>query len=143
MPVQDNITNRLVRLENAFGEIFLKAMDWAEEDFRNEITTIKWDWPGATKRQNGSVAGTSRDIVDLGGLLASQRREDFGRERTVFQWTGKDRDGERKDYALYVHDGYVSKGGVRMPARPFTDNAIARLPQIVDSLIVAEIRNNG
>jgi len=42
-----------------------------------------------------------------------------------------------------VHDGYVPKGGGRMPARPFTDNAIQQLPEIVERLINKEVRANG
>lgn len=143
MPVRDDITPRIVRLKGAFGKVFEQAMDWAEQDFRKEIEAQKWGWPGTTKRKNGSEAGTTRDIVDLGGLRDSQKREDFGQERTIFTWTGKDEDGGEKAYALYVHDGYTSKGGGKMPARPFTDNAISELPSIVETLLAREIRNNG
>lgn len=143
MPVRDNITSRIVRLQGAFGRVFEQAMDWAEQDFREEIEEAKWKWPGKTKRENGSEVGTVRDIVDLGGLRDSQKREDFGQEKTIFVWTGKDRDGGEKAYALYVHDGYVSKGGQRMPERPFTDHAISELPSIVETLLVREVRNNG
>ena len=63
--------------------------------------------------------------------------------KTVFTWTGEDRGGGEQAYALEVHDGYVSKGGNRMPARPFTDNAIMRLPDVVDQLLTMEVRSNG
>jgi hypothetical protein len=132
-----------VRLKGAYGRVFEQAMNWAEEDFRKEIEAVKWKGWGTTKRRNGGEAGPTRDIVDLGGLRDSQKREDSGQERTVFTWTGRDEDGGEKAYALYVHDGYTSKGGGTMPARPFTDHAISELPSIVDSLIVREIKNNG
>lgn len=145
--VSDGISNRLVTLERAFGRVFESAMDWAEEDFKKEIMAEKWPegtaWPNPTKRQNGQTVGSPRDIVDLGGLLRSQKREDFGQETTVFTWTGEDRGGGEQAYALEVHDGYVSKGGNRMPARPFTDNAIMRLPDVVDQLLTMEARSNG
>lgn len=143
MPVTDNVTPRLVRLKGAFGRVFEQAMDWAEQDFRKEIEEQKWTGWGTTKRKNGSEAGPTRDIVDLGGLRDSQKREDTGQERTIFTWTGRDEDGEEKAYALYVHDGYTSKGGTRMPARPFTDHAISELPSIVETLLVREVKNNG
>lgn len=143
MPVRDNISNRLVRLEGAFGRVFQEAMNWAEEDFLQEIQAVKWDWPNKTMRQNGSEAGTTRDIVDLGGLLSSQKREDFEEGRTVFVWTGRGRDGGSKEYALEVHDGYTSKGGNRVPGRAFTDNAIQQLPTIANGLIIKEVRANG
>jgi hypothetical protein len=143
VPVQDNISNRLVKLEGAFGRVFNQAMDWAENDFQEEIQAMKWGWPGTTIRKNGEEAGTTRNIVDLGGLLASQKRESLGEDKTAFVWTGADEDGAEKAYALEVHDGYSSKAGGRLPARPFTDHAIQQLPDIVDKLLTREARTNG
>ena len=143
MPVQDKISNRLVKLERAFGRVFQEAMNWAEEDFQKEIQAVKWEWPRITMRKSGEEAGTTRNIVDLGGLMSSQKRENIGEDRTVFVWTGADENGSKKAYALEVHDGYVSKGGNKMPARAFTDNAIQQLPEIVDKLITREVRANG
>jgi hypothetical protein len=143
VPVQDNISNRLVKLEGAFGRVFNQAMDWAENDFQEEIQAMKWGWPGTTIRRNGEEAGTTRNIVDLGGLLASQKRESLGEDKTAFVWTGADEDGAEKAYALEVHDGYSSKAGGRLPARPFTDHAIQQLPDIVDKLLTREARTNG
>ena len=137
MPVSDNVTNRLVRLEAAVGRVFKKAMDWAEEDFRREIEEVKWKWPGTTIRRNKMPAGSPRDIVDLGGLRDSQKRENVGDNVTVFTWTG----GEGRSYALEVHDGYTSKGGNDMPARPFTDETISRLNEVVGGLISQEVQN--
>ena len=65
MPVNDGLTNRLVRLESSVSRVFKKAMDWAEEDFRREIESKKWDWPNETKRRNKTSVGSPRDIVDL------------------------------------------------------------------------------
>lgn len=141
MSVSDGISNRLITLERAFGRVFESAMDWAEEDFKNEITSKKWKWKGldqTTHRKNGEFVSEPRDIVDLGGLLRSQKREDVGQEKTVFTWTG-----EGRIYALYVHDGYTTRSGEKMPARPFTDNAIMRLPGVVDQLLTMEARGNG
>lgn len=143
MSVRDDITPRVVQLRGAFGRIFEQAMDWAEQDFREELNTVKWKWPNLTQRRNGTEAGTIRDIVDLGGLRDSQKREDTGQERTVFTWTGRDRDGSEKAYALEVHDGYTSKDGEKMLARAFTDHAISELPLIVETMLAREISSNG
>lgn len=137
MPVSDNVTNRLVRLEGAVGGIFRQAMDWAEEGFRQEIEEVKWTWPRETIRRNKTPAGSPRDIVDLGGLRNSQRRENISESQTAFVWTG----GEGKAYALEVHDGYTSKTGNRMPARAFTEDTISRLDQVIGGLISQEVRN--
>ena len=137
MPVSDNVTNRLVRLEGAIGEIFRQAMDWAEEGFRQEIEEVKWTWPKETIRRNKTSAGSPRDIVDLGGLRNSQRRENINENQTAFVWTG----GEGRAYALEVHDGYTSKAGNRMPPRAFTEDTISRLDQVIGGLTSREVRN--
>lgn len=137
MPVSDNVTNRLVRLEGVFGGVFVKAMEWAEDNFRQEIEARKWDWPRETKRRNKSTVESPRDIVDLGGLRDSQRRENMGENHTAFVWTG----GEGKAYALEVHDGYSSKGGNRMPARAFTEETISKLDEVINGLVSQEVRN--
>ena len=137
MPVSDNVTNRLIHLEGALGGIFTKAMDWAEDDFRREIEAEKWGWPRETKRRSGPTVGSPRDIVDLGGLRNSQKRENISEDHTAFVWTG----GEGKAYALEVHDGYSSKAGNRMPARPFTEETIAKLDEVIGGLVSREVKN--
>ena len=137
MPVSDNVTNRLIHLEGALGGIFTKAMDWAEDDFRREIEAEKWGWPRETKRRSGPTVGSPRDIVDLGGLRNSQKREGMSENHTAFVWTG----GEGKAYALEVHDGYSSKAGNRMPARPFTEETIAKLDEVIGGLVSREVKN--
>ena len=137
MPVSDNVTNRLIHLEGAFGGIFTKAMDWAEDDFRREIEAEKWGWPKETKRRSGPTVGSPRDIVDLGGLRNSQKREGMSENRTAFVWTG----GEGKAYALEVHDGYSSKANNRMPARPCTEETIAKLDEVIGGLVSRAVKN--
>jgi hypothetical protein len=137
VPVQDNISNRLVKLEKAFGRVFQEAMNWAENDFREEIQAVKWGWPGTTIRKSGEEARTTRNIVDIGGLRDSQRRENQTDITTDFVWTG----GGSKAYALEVHDGYTNKGGSKMPARAFTGDTVFRLNDIVESLITDEVTN--
>lgn len=119
-------------------------MDWAENDFQEEMKTTKWHWPNDTFRANGTRAQSIRDIVDLGGLMRSQKRENIGENRTVFTWTGADADGSEKAYALEVHDGYTDRDtGETKLARPFTDHAIQELPSIVEKLLAREARANG
>ena len=144
VPIQDNISSRLVKLEGAFERVFQEAMDWAENDFQEEIKTKKWDWPNDTFRANGTRVGAPRDIVDLGGLMRSQKRENVGVTKTIFIWTGALSDGSEEAYALEVHDGYTHKySGERMLARPFTEHAIQELPSIVGKLLAKEARSNG
>ena len=48
------------RIESYLPPLLNKAME-----------SSVWDWPRPTLRQNGSVAGTTRDIVDTGALKNS------------------------------------------------------------------------
>lgn len=139
MPVQDGISNRIVMLEGAFGRVFEQAMDWADEDFKREIEAVKWEWPNRTIRSNGRLVDSPRDIVDTGSLRDSQRRENQTEVSTDFVWTG----GSGGGYALEVHDGSTSKSGKRMPARPFTEETVSRLDEIVNSLFKREVGANG
>jgi hypothetical protein len=81
--------------------------------------------------------GSPRDIVDLGGLRNSQKRENMSEDHTTFVWTG----GEGKAYALEVHDGYSSKANNRMPARAFTEETIAKLDEVIGGLVSREVKN--
>jgi len=40
---------------------------------RKSLSSGSWDWPRETIRSNGSIAGTSRNIVDTGALRDSQK----------------------------------------------------------------------
>lgn len=137
MPIQDGATNRLVNLGKSLDRVFEKAMDWADNNFQEEIEAVKWTWPNETVRSDGSRAGTTRDIIDTAGLKQSQRRENQGPNTVDFVWTG----GNGKAYALEVHEGYTTKNNQRLPGRPFTDAAIFRLEDIVGALIAEELKD--
>jgi len=82
----------------------------------------------------GNLPYSPRDIVDMGGLKASQQRFDMP-NATLFRWTGN---GER-DYALFVHDGYTPKLLGRdcrpVPGRPWTLPVLLRM-----KTTIAEVR---
>lgn len=75
-------------------------------------------WPGVTKRRSGTVAGTVRDVVDLGELRDSQtpaRR--VGPGHYEISWTA--------DHAAAVFLGAVLKGRKgAMPARNVPMNVL-------------------
>lgn len=130
----------LQKLNGISVRTFRELMDWAEVDFQQQFTERVWGegWPNRTFRRNGEIVppGSTRDIVDLGGLMQSQRRTDMGVRNVEFEWTG----GDSRDYAEYVHDGYTSKGGNRMPARPWTSGTIENIGEVGQSIIDKEAR---
>ena len=58
-----------------------------DQQLKTEIQTAQFDWPRGTHRRNGSyVPPGKRNIVDLGGLLRSQKRSFDGRATLTFTW---------------------------------------------------------
>jgi hypothetical protein len=99
---------------------------WAEEDindahWEDQFKEDKWQYDNETKRKNGDIVTSPRDIYDLGKLYESgvksyrfQRSTD-GAEAN-WHWDAKNSSGE--EYAWYVHEGK----GTNVTARPFTDD---------------------
>ena len=74
-----------------------------------------WSWPGQTFRQNGSMAGSTRNIVDTGKLKGSGTvKAKFLKTKTVFLIEYK------APYAALVHEGgYVLPYGDSSRERKF------------------------
>lgn len=76
--------------------------------FRDQFLDDKWSYPGETKRKNGDVVTSPRDIYDLGDLYKSGRDgfkiEQGGVDITAsWNWDAKNSSG--RGYAWYVHEG--------------------------------------
>ncbi len=111
------------RIEQALIDAFAK---WAEEDINDAHwddqfkDMDQWEWPGETRRRNGEVVDSPRDIYDLGDLYESGVKS-FKLNRTVtgaeanWHWDATNSSGQ--EYAYYVHEGTRL-----MPGRPFTDD---------------------
>jgi len=127
--IKEEEVNRLVRLKGVNQRVFARAMDWADNDFDQQISDEKWGWKGAdkpTRRKNGQIVTEPRDIIDTSRLLDSKRREDVNSSVTEFEWTAP--------YAGGVHDGYTAKGGGVNPARPWTEETIEDLDEVIKTL---------
>ena len=95
-----------------------------------------WKWPRPTKRQNGSIAGTTRDIVDTGALRSSLSvKVKFLKTQTNFliQYGAP--------YAALIHEGgYIAPYGRTdlvarsIPGRPWITAAIEGGYPGIDSL---------
>lgn len=130
--VQQYEGDKLLRLRGINQRTFQRAMDWADNDFDQQISSEKWDWKGTgpegeTRRKNGQVVTEPRDIIDTSTLLNSKRREDVNSSITEFEWTAPHAGG--------VHDGYSGRNGSRQPARPWTEETIADLDEVINTLL--------
>ena len=87
----------------------------------NAMQSSSWSWPRETVRKNGTLAGTSRDIVDMGGLMASKKlKVSFQQTKASVAITYS------APYAALVHyGGYITPYGrpgrtaVSVPGRPW------------------------
>lgn len=93
-------------------------------EFTKQISEKKWDWPNKTLRKNGQEVTAPRDIVDLGNLRSSQRRENVS--STAVEWTW------HVDYSAVVHEGPKLKNGGTLPARPWTKDAEKEVKPLKD-----------
>jgi hypothetical protein len=110
-------------IENALIKAF---EEWAREDindahWEDQFKDDFWQYDGETKRKNGQVVESPRDIYDLGELYESGINS-FRLQRSTpgvtadWHWDAKNSSG--KEYAWYVHEGR----GTNITARPFTDD---------------------
>jgi hypothetical protein len=110
-------------IENALINAFER---WAQEDineahWEDQFKDDFWEYDGETKRKNGQVVDSPRDIYDLGELYESGVNS-FRLQRSTpgviadWHWDAKNSSG--KEYAWYVHEGR----GTNITARPFTDD---------------------
>jgi hypothetical protein len=100
---------------------FSKALDQA-------MATSIWSWPRNTLRQNGSLAGYTRDIIDTGTLqrsLSSLISSSLGGSETMISFAYS------APYAKMVHYGgamqpYGNRNAatVILPGRPWMQSAV-------------------
>lgn len=57
----------------SFDEAFTAASEALGDACQVAIRSDRWPWPNSTVREDGSTAGSRRDIVDSGRLANSQR----------------------------------------------------------------------
>lgn len=96
------------------------------DQLKEEIKTPQFNWPRATKRRNGQTVTSPRDIVDLGGLLRSQRRDRPSATQLRFSWEPKSKDGFM--YAGLILTGYTTSKGTLVPGRNWIKPALDKQP---------------
>lgn len=111
-------------IENALVAAF---ETWAKEDINeahwdDQFKDMSlWKYDNETRRKNGEVVNSPRDIYDLGNLYRSGI-DSFHTEKgsnavtAYWHWDATNQSGE--EYAWRVHEGKASN----VEARPFTDD---------------------
>lgn len=91
-----------------------------DQQLKAEIQAVQYDWPRDTRRRNGTlVPAGPRNIVDLGGLLRSQKRAFDGRATITFTWDAP--------YANLVFTGYRTNKTL-VDGRDWIKPALLNLP---------------
>lgn len=115
-----------------FGKTASGATKAIQTDFSKALDDAMnagvWYWPRPTARKNGSVAGFSRDIVDMGNLLRSKvvtatSLKGGAASKITFSYNSP--------YAAFVHNGGAIQpygnpkaATVILPGRPWIDVAL-------------------
>tara|TARA_R110000868_G_scaffold271158_1_gene530623 strand:+ start:258 stop:713 length:456 start_codon:yes stop_codon:yes gene_type:complete len=117
-----------LRNQQVIADSLIKAFAlWASEDINeshwdDQFKNMSlWDYDNETRRKNGEVVSSPRDIYDLGKLYQSgvdsfALQSGGGLITAKWHWDAKNASG--REYAGYVHDGT----GTNRTARPFTDD---------------------
>lgn len=132
---------RIPTIIRAYGDVLDKQL-------KEEIKTVQFKWPNETRRygrllnttnlkkraairasQGGlpyTIAGTTRDIVDSGNFLQSQRRDYPDATTLRFTWDAKSDKGFM--YAGIILTGYTTRSGKPMPPRNWIKPALDKYP---------------
>ena len=110
---------RVPQILTAYGQVM-------DQQLKTDIQTPQFSWPRTTKRRNGQIVGSPRDIVDLRGLLRSQKRDRPSATQLRFTWDARGKDGFA--YALLVLTGYTTKRGTIVPGRNWIKPALQAVP---------------
>lgn len=94
-----------------------------DEQLKEEIRLPQFPWPNQTRRSNGSIVGSPRNIVDTGAFLGSQRRERISATEIRFTWGS---DGV--DYAGRILTGKGARWGKDGPPRNWIELALQKEP---------------
>lgn len=103
----------LINPGNLVNKLAQAFETWANEDlddayFEDQFKDDKWFYPGYTRRKNGEMADTERNIYDLGELYRSGK-ESFkitqGTNDISASWNWDAKNDSGGAYAWYVHEG--------------------------------------
>lgn len=110
-------TNQLRARVPAILTVYGKVLD---DELKDQIRLVQFPWPRRTYRKNGTIEGSPRDIVDLGGFLRSQRRNRPSATELRFTWTAP--------YASLILTGYTTNRGNVVPGRNWIAPALKAKP---------------
>lgn len=103
------------KINRILSKAFTEAVEQLVIDSQSTIADDRWEWPRQTKRRNGDVVGSPRDIVDTAQLFDSLVVSQQG-NKAELTWEAP--------YAVIAHEGATTKNGTEIPARRWVDATI-------------------
>lgn len=107
------LLNRIPAILTAYDKVIYPQ-------FKEELEREQFSWPRETRRRNGSIVGSPRNIVDLGGLRRSQERKRSSATELTYRWNAP--------YAALVLTGYETSRGTIVPGRNWIKPALEARP---------------
>lgn len=123
---------RIPQIIRSYGDVL-------DAQLKQEIQSVRFDWPRQTRRRNGSTVGSPRDIVDTGNFIRSQRRDYPDATTLRFSWDAKSDNGFM--YAGLILTGYTTSKGTPVPGRNWIKPALDKFP--LNDFFVREWRRLG
>lgn len=105
----------LSRLDNAIASAWDQMTDELGEEMQAQMKDEKWEWDGVTRRANGEVVSSPRDIIDTQRLYDSFEVEKEGNE-VVYSYN--------TPYAAINHEGGITDKGAIIQPRPWVEAAV-------------------
>lgn len=124
------LVNRLAQAFETWAEDDINGAHW-DDQFRDMDL---WQYDRETRRKNGEVVGSPRDIYDTGELYESgikSLRINSSPNAISASWNWDARNSSGQAYARYVHEGEGTNYG---NPRPWTDDLV--FPQKFDNSTV-------
>lgn len=97
------------KIDQAVTKAFRETTIILDGEFKKAITEPIYGWP---------KGDSPRDVVDTGRLRASQIYQFGSNLNAIYTWP--------VEYSAAVHNGYLTRGGSAMPARPWTTEALRK-----------------
>ncbi|MFZ9656222.1 MAG: hypothetical protein ACO29V_11270 [Limnohabitans sp.] len=112
----DKVIGKADRIVKAYAPII-------GEQLKAEINKAQFDWPNPTRRKNGRVVSSPRNIVDTGAFVNSQALE-LQPFTAKFSWPVQGKDGF---YSQALLTGWQTPSG-RKPGRDWITPALTHYP---------------
>lgn len=105
----------LTQLDNAIASAWDRMTDELGEEMQAQMRDKKWEWDGVTRRANGEIVASPRDIIDTQRLYDSFEMEKQGDHVNYSYHT---------PYAAINHEGGIMSNGGIMQPRPWVEEAV-------------------